>query len=86
LRKFPGYTTESLLDEYASRFYVLLEQSYKLDAEERLEDIQVTMTPQDHQYYRSVVKSYEDRLDKEDEPVRTTSQLKGSTFILNDKK
>lgn len=45
LRKFPSYTLDDLMEEYASRFYVMLEQSLRLDAQERLEEIQVLSLP-----------------------------------------
>lgn len=45
LRKYQGYTMETLFDEYISRFYLLLEQSFRIDAMDRLEDIQVVGLP-----------------------------------------
>lgn len=37
LRKFPGYTFDSLMNEYAVRVYSLINQSLRLDAMEKLE-------------------------------------------------
>ncbi len=45
LRNFPGYTVDTLLNEYACRFYVLMKQSYKIDAGNALEQIHIMSIP-----------------------------------------
>ena len=45
LRKYPGYTFKSMMNEYAIRIYALINQSLILDARSRQEDILIASAP-----------------------------------------
>jgi len=86
LRKFPGYTVETLLEEYASRFYILLEQSFRIDAQERLEDIQILGIPNyKHQEdaKRIIDSYYKQVLDKDDMYVDDTIVKQDSQKLMS---
>lgn len=45
MRKFPGYTFNLFMDEYAVRVYSLVADSMRMDAQEVLQDVMVVGVP-----------------------------------------
>jgi hypothetical protein len=80
LRKFPGYTAEDVLNEYASRFYILIQQSFRLDGQDRLEEIQIIGLPnyKHEKDIRRVIRFYENQAAErgDEKPVAITTLRK----------
>lgn len=55
MRSYQGYTFEKVLDEYALRFFTLLEWHFKLEARRTRELMTVSMLPHMHRREATIV-------------------------------
>ena len=83
MRRFPAYKLPDIFDLYATTFFLLIEEARKLDAENRLEEIQIAQIPtyEKASDVKAVINGYYKQAigkdTEEDEVKPFKSQLKG---------
>lgn len=83
LKSYGGYTFESLINEYSLRVLYMLNESIRIDAYHRLEDITITSLPhiEEASTRKEIIDSYQNKVDgiidlDEDPEPNATEKLK----------